>query len=124
MGDLSEHFNKSEFKCPCGCGSDNIDTGLVDKLEELRGFLGKPIVITSGVRCPAHNAAVGGVADSAHVSGKAADIRVHSGGELFQMLDFIIFHRIFTRIGIGKTLIHVDVDLSKPTNTVWVYPDK
>ena len=53
-----------------------IDPELVQKLQQLRDRIGKPISITSGYRCPAHNAAVGGAAGSQHLLGKAADIVV------------------------------------------------
>lgn len=77
MGDLSLHFSRREFVCKCGCGSDGVDGGLVAALEELRALLGgRPIRINSGVRCAAHNRAVGGVRESLHVAGKAADIVV------------------------------------------------
>ena len=42
-------------------------------LEPLRDALGGPIYISSGWRCPRLNAAVGGVLDSQHVTGEAAD---------------------------------------------------
>jgi zinc D-Ala-D-Ala carboxypeptidase len=45
-------------------------------LEPLRTALGKPITINSCYRGPELNAAVGGAANSQHVSGQAADIKV------------------------------------------------
>lgn len=49
---------------------------LIDKvLEPLRKAYGKPIIVTSGYRCPKLNKAVGGSATSQHVLGQAADIR-------------------------------------------------
>lgn len=45
-------------------------------LEAVRALHGKPLVVTSGYRCPALNQAVGGARDSAHVKGLAADINV------------------------------------------------
>lgn len=49
---------------------------LVDRvLDPLREAWGKPIYVTSGYRCPRLNAAVGGVANSNHMKGLAADIR-------------------------------------------------
>lgn len=49
---------------------------LVDRvLDPLREAFGKPIYVTSGYRCPRLNAAVGGVANSNHMKGLAADIR-------------------------------------------------
>jgi zinc D-Ala-D-Ala carboxypeptidase len=42
-------------------------------LEKIRGAFG-PMRVTSGYRCPALNVAIGGVVDSAHTFGCAADI--------------------------------------------------
>ena len=48
---------------------------LVDQLlDPIRRRYGAPIIVTSGYRCPALNTAVGGVANSHHIVGCAADI--------------------------------------------------
>ena len=47
-------------------------------LEPLRQHYGKPIRITSGFRCEALNMAVGGVGNSQHMLGEAADLSVPS----------------------------------------------
>ena len=55
---------------------DNL-MALVDAvLDPLRIFYGLPIHISSGFRCPILNRAVGGVANSQHLRGEAADIDV------------------------------------------------
>ena len=43
-------------------------------LDPLREAYGKPIIVTSGYRCPALNKAVGGSLTSDHMKGCAADI--------------------------------------------------
>ena len=43
-------------------------------LEPLRVAMGEPIKIGSGFRCPALNKAVGGVGNSQHMKGQAADL--------------------------------------------------
>jgi hypothetical protein len=47
-----------------------------DILEPLRAKIGKPIIVSSGYRSPAVNAAAGGSSTSDHMEGKAADIIV------------------------------------------------
>ena len=44
-------------------------------LDPIRRRYGAPIIVTSGYRCPALNTAVGGVANSHHIVGCAADIK-------------------------------------------------
>lgn len=75
-GMLSEHFAESEFACHCcGKGADKINPRLIQLLEQLRYNIGGyPIHINSGYRCPKHNSDVGGVQNSQHVQGNAADI--------------------------------------------------
>ena len=71
---LSEHFTVREFACSDGSDEIRIDPKLVDYLEKIRAHFGKPVRITSGYRSPAYNAKVGGVKNSYHVKGMAADI--------------------------------------------------
>lgn len=74
-----KHFTRNEFKCKCGCGNDRIDIRLVKILDNIRDYYNKPAIITSGVRCPAHNKAVGGTNNSWHLStrgGKASDFYI------------------------------------------------
>lgn len=43
-------------------------------LDKARDAWGKPIIVNSGYRCPRLNKVVGGVSNSQHVTGEAADI--------------------------------------------------
>lgn len=84
---LTPHFRLSEFIRSATADAKGIDNTPPDSvivrllalcvyvLEPLRAVVGHPIVITSGYRCPALNTAVGGVANSQHMLGEAADIR-------------------------------------------------
>lgn len=45
-------------------------------LDPLREALGRPVVVTSGYRSAAVNAAIGGSKSSDHMRGRAADVRV------------------------------------------------
>ena len=73
---LSPHFHVREFRCKDGSDPVFIDTELVELLERIREHFGKPVVITSAYRTPAHNAKAGGAKFSQHLYGRAADIRV------------------------------------------------
>lgn len=78
---LSEHFNVREFRCQCGQVHDTlVSDELVQKLEALRSALDcKSIVITSGYRCPAHDAAIS-TGKGQHTKGLAADICCYGKG--------------------------------------------
>ena len=82
-GYLSEHFRKVEFKCGCGgrwCNGYNgkeINKDLLDILEAIRYKFGKPVLITSGVRCQRYNDSLkGSIKNSVHRLGGAADIYI------------------------------------------------
>lgn len=74
-----QYFARGEFACKCGnCGGfpKEPDIVLIQLAESTRQHFGKPILVSSGVRCPDHNAAVGGVSNSRHLLGKAMDFCV------------------------------------------------
>ena len=59
------------------CRQEHVEnlTALVDNvLDPLREWYGKPLIVSSGYRCPELNAAVKGSRTSQHMSGQAADI--------------------------------------------------
>ena len=79
-----KYFAMKEFECRC-CGStgsppvgENIEALVVNVLDPARERLGMPIIVNSGYRCPKHNLAVGGVKNSQHMKGEAADITTGS----------------------------------------------
>jgi uncharacterized protein YcbK (DUF882 family) len=73
---LAPNFTRGEFACRCGCGANYIRQETVDVLQKIRDIIGKPIQVTSGVRCERHNRRVNGARRSKHLTGEAADIRV------------------------------------------------
>jgi uncharacterized protein YcbK (DUF882 family) len=82
---------------------------LLEKLEKLRKTMERPIHITSGYRCSIYNHQIGGVANSYHSIGLAADIQVKDINliELLERCENIDF------TGIGfyekKNFLHLDV---------------
>lgn len=79
-------------------GIDNTPTKEVRKnltalvgnvLDPLREWYGKPIRVNSGYRCPALNKAVGGVANSQHLTGQAADIDTRDTAENRKLMKHI-----------------------------------
>lgn len=115
-----KYFTLDEFDCPSLPNSGkNMDTNFLTKLEEAREIAGVPFKITSGYRTKEHNEAVGGVANSSHLIGVAADIAVSSGSERYIILNALL-KAGFKRIGVAKTFIHCDTDPNK-SNSVWTY---
>lgn len=116
-GDLSAHFSKAELACRC-CGELKIDQGLIDALEQLRSLAGREILIRDGYRCHAHNQEVGGVTDSEHTRGLAADVDI-PGLSLQQMYELALQIPTFAEGGIGVYdggFLHLDV---RPYGARW-----
>ena len=74
----SPNFSKREMDCKCGCTTPTVVyhnlAALTLELEKLRAIVGHPLAVVSGFRCAKHNLAVGGKAQSQHLTGKAADL--------------------------------------------------
>lgn len=109
MGDVSPHFSRSELACK-HCGLYLIQDFFLEALEELRIQGPEAIVVHDGCRCCEHNAAVGGVKDSQHTLGIAADLEI-VGLMLQAMYERAEKVAAFRNGGIGvydSNFIHVD----------------
>lgn len=112
-------FRPEEFQCRC-CHENRIRPEFVQALDTARQSAGIPFLITSGWRCPDHNREVGGVPDSSHCRGWAADIAVPGGSDRF-IITQALLECGFTRVGIGSDFIHADCDPDRPSGVIWVY---
>ena len=109
------YFKREEFRCTCGrCGGFPVEPQekMVRTVDEIRHRLGVPVSIVdaggSGIRCPEHNAEVGGVANSEHLYGRAADL--HSAASPAKMK--AVAEEVLGNtggIGLYDWGIHVDV---------------
>lgn len=115
--DEIEYFDREEFRCQCGgkyCNGFHVepDEAMVRTVDEIRRRLGVPISIVdaggSGVRCPQHNANVGGVANSEHMYGRAADLHSSkSPEEMYRIAEEVLGNT--GGLGLYSWGIHVDV---------------
>lgn len=117
---LSKNFTRKDFKCPCGCTRQMVDSELVEKLQAIRDKLGKAIKVTSGYRCITHNASktVGGSPNSKHRYGMAADWRMVNRS-INPVALGIIAAQYFKAVGIywydGCAIVHTDTRDAKAT---------
>jgi len=82
---------------------------LVTILRDTERHFGRPVIITSGYRSPAHNRRVRGARHSQHMHCKAADIRV-PGISKKQLHAYLMRHPKRGGVGIyGGPWVHVDV---------------
>lgn len=110
-----KYFTREEFRCKCGgkyCNGFPAEPqeGMVRAIDNVREHFGKAFTPNSGVRCPTHNANVGGVSTSRHLYGKAVDFRV-PGKTAAQVLAYLA-----TLPGLGYcydidgTSVHMDIE--------------
>lgn len=118
MGDMTAHFDRSEFTCKCGCGKSDISPDLVNKLEQIYAYFArtptgcKSIIITSGLRCSAYSPKVGGYSNDAHTKGIAADIVVYKAdGTRYaaEQIAAVAEKCGFSGIGLMNNACHVDI---------------
>ena len=108
------YFTRAEFRCPCGkCGGFPVEPEetLVRLADQVRDHFGAPVIVSSGVRCQAHNDELPGSAkNSYHVKGKAMDFCVLgiSGAELLAYVKILPIHYAYQIK--GTDFVHMDVN--------------
>ena len=116
---MSKWFKPEELACK-HCGASGVTLDLIELLDWLRDQYGKPIIINSAYRCPAHNAQVGGVPESAHVTGEAADIGCSFAVDRMKLIELALDAGV-NRIGVAPKFIHIDLSKTLPQNVFWLY---
>lgn len=111
---LSNHFMLAEF-CNFSKYPDNLPTpqvvfnlkyGCQYLLEPARREVG-PIIINSGFRNPRVNALVGGVNNSQHLLGQAADIRPKDPRQFQRLVDFLRANEYTDQLLTGNGWLHI-----------------
>lgn len=113
---LSKNFKVREFRCKDGSDPVFVAPLLVHILQTIRGIAGASVNINSAYRTPSHNKAVGGVDNSRHMRGKAADIVVTgmTPREVAELAEKIMPD--WGGIGVYSTFTHIDL---RPIKTRW-----
>ena len=111
-----KYFKKAEFKCDCNGAFCNgypaeISPVLVALLDRARAHFGKPMKITSGLRCKKRNAQLSGsIANSKHLSGKAADVWIiGAAGNNNELVKWFKSQSEVSYCYTGFGAVHVDV---------------
>ena len=111
---LSKHFTLEEFintqKYPCNKPTlqhvANMVYGCLMLLEPARRVVG-PILINSGFRNARVNAVVGGVKNSQHLLGQAADIRPKDPRKFQLLIDFLKNSEYTDQLLTGPGWLHI-----------------
>ena len=117
-----KYFKLSEFDSPDEPNSGSkMDKKFLEKLDYARHNAGIPFKINSGYRTAYHNDKVlGARIGSSHKKGIAADIGYNGSRDRFIIVKSLMEVGI-TRIGIGKSFVHCDVDKQKDQDVIWLY---
>lgn len=114
---LTKDFNRSEFDCNDGSAMPkevllNIQK-LANQLQVLRDCLGVPITVNSAYRSLSYNKKIGGVSNSQHVLGKAADITAkgYTPAQVYARIEQLIKSGDMLQGGLGSysTFTHYDI---------------
>lgn len=109
-----KHFTREEFRCPCPrCGGFPAEPQekLVRAADKTRDHFGKPIRVSSGVRCQAHNDELSGsVPDSRHIRGKAMDFSVEGFSSSMVLAYVQKLPEIRYAYAIDSKYVHMDID--------------
>lgn len=118
---LSRFFAEAEFACRDKCGMPVlVDPELLRRLDELRSAYGKPLHVTSGMRCSRQNARAGGEKGSEHLTGEAADIACVSSRDRYDLVTKGL-QVGFNRIGVGRSFVHFGVSADHDPQVIWLY---
>ena len=119
----AKYFQEREFKkCVPPCSLQDMNQGLMWKIDNAREMAGIPFVLNSAYRSVEYEKSKGRKGNSAHTRGMAVDIRCNTSQNRMKILKALLDNG-FNRIGIGKTYIHADCDSSLTQNVVWHYYD-
>ncbi len=106
---LSTNFLVKEFACKDGSDKILVDSELVLVLQKIRDHFGKGVTINSAYRNASYNKKIGGVSNSQHTKGTAADIVVSgvSPENVANFAEYIMDSK--GGIGLYNGFVHVDV---------------
>lgn len=125
MFDKLKYFKQGEFACRC-CGREEMHPAFLLALDELREIYNRPMVITSGYRCPSYNKKVSSTGQGGpHTTGMAVDIQAY-GVDAYELVAMAVAMR-FSGIGISQKgpahsrFIHLDKLAGELRPRIWSY---
>ena len=112
-------MSRERFACPC-CGENEIDPRVAQMVSDIEEDVGERLKVSSGYRCEKHNRDVGGSDTSSHLKGLAVDLEIGRSRLRYRVIGAALKRGIH-RIGIGKNLLHLDIDRQKDPRVIWLY---
>lgn len=118
---MAKYFKPSEFTaCVPSCSIDNMNAGFLAQLDKVRELSGIPLVLNSAFRSLDWERKQGRTGSSSHCKGLAVDIRCNTSANRYKIVKAALAVGI-SRIGIGKTFVHLDADRDKVQGVIFDY---
>lgn len=118
---MSKYFNASEFRrCSPACDISQMSPAFLALLDRVREAAGIPLVLNCAYRSVAYEKKKGRSGNSAHTRGLAVDIRCNTSANRYKIIRAALECGI-SRIGVGKTFVHLDSDPSLVQGVIWDY---
>lgn len=118
---MSAYFAPGEFRrCTPPCYIEQMDPAFLDRLDAVRAAAGIPLELNCAYRAREWDLAKGRSGNSAHTRGLAVDIRCNNSDTRWRIIRAAISCGI-TRIGVGRSFVHIDADPSLPQGVIWHY---
>lgn len=114
------HLNLSS--CVPKCSQEDLNPVLVERLQYMETLLRFEPTYTSAFRSQVYERSKGRKGDSAHCKGDAVDISTIDSHTRFLIVRSALLAG-FTRIGIGKRFVHLDIDETKAHPIIFHYYD-
>lgn len=111
--------------CTCGhpeCDKRSVSQEVLNRVQCMRSQADRPLIITSGGRCPNHPDELNRTTPADHQKCQAVDIYVANGLERGEIVDLAIKHG-FNAIGVAKNFVHAGYrdELEPGQIVMWVY---
>jgi len=121
----TEHFNiENDYKLACTCDDPECDKrtvlqSLLDRVQLVRNDANRPLIVTSGGRCPQHPVEKHRTVPAEHQKGQGIDVKVTGGYERAELIRLGIKHG-FNAIGVGETFVHLGYREGLPL-VIWIH---
>ncbi len=109
---IAQSVQKYQFFSQAEIDKWKMKPELFAVLDKMRKIANTPFIITSGLRTPQENAAIGGVPNSAHLRGLAADILCMDSVKRTMMLNGILTCGVPVFLEIAQKHLHISIDTS------------